>query len=207
MKDTIIQLKMSDFERLEKNNDINITDIIPLKFIADKDIINLQKIMEYRVGFPIGSPSHTQFSKEKMKFFEEAGYVKLLDDIDPFDFEPLAKTINIFKDVKSDNVEHWIEQWRELFPAGSNSNGFRYRGDKQGCLNKMKIFVKNNPKVTKETIFTATKKYVEKFKGNGYMFMKQAHYFIGKDKGSFLLSEIEGLSEKDIETYSFNERL
>lgn len=205
MKDTIIEIRMSDMQRLDKNSDISVSDILILKLINQKDLVNLSKIFEYRVGFPAGTPSHLQFSLQKMKLLENDGYIKLTDPSDPFSFEPLSKLNDIFKNDAEDNVENWIEDWRDIFPKGINSGGFRYRGDRQGCIKNMKWFVKNNPKITKEDIFIATKKYVTRLKNSQYM--KLAHYFIKKDGSSTLSSEVEGLTEQDIKSYSFIERL
>ena len=91
----------------------------------------------------------------------------------------------------------WIDSWRELFPEGSNSAGFRYRGDRADVLNKMIKFVKDHHEYTIEEIFQATKTYVDKFSLTGYAYMQQAHYFIHKrGVGSTLSSECEGLAER-----------
>lgn len=97
---------------------------------------------------------------------------------------------------RGDSVKYWIEEWRELFPAGVNSGGYRYRGDKKEVLKKMIKFVDSND-YTKEEIFKATKNYVERFSLRGYNYMQMAHYFIEKQgAGSTLSSECEGLREK-----------
>jgi len=206
MKDTIIEIRMSDLERLDKNSDVTISDILMLKLISQKDLVNLSKVFEYRVGFPSGTPAHFQFALQKMQLLQSDGYIKLTDPSNPFSFEPLSKLADVFKDDSEENVENWIEDWRNIFPEGKKPGGnFRYRGDKQGCLKNMKWFVKTNPKVTKDEIFTATRKYVKRMKHSQYI--KLANYFIKKEGGSLLSSEIEGLTEQDIENYSFTERL
>jgi len=205
MKDIIIEIRMSDLERLDRNSDVSTSDILILKLINQKDLVNISKIFEYRVGFPANTPTHLQFSLQKMKLFENDGYIKLTDLNDPFSFEPLSKLNDVFKNDDEDSVQNWIEEWREIFPKGSNSSGFRYRGDKQGCIKKMKVFLRKNNEVTKDQIITATAKYVEKHRYG--KFMQQAHYFIEKNGASALLGEVESLSEEDYVNYSFNERL
>ena len=206
MKDKIIEIRMLDIERLNNNSDISISDIIMLKLINEKDLINLSKLFEYRVGFPMNTPSHLQFTLQKMKLLEQDEYIKLTDSSDPFSFEPLSKLNDIFENACEDSIESWIEDWRNIFPKGTKPGGqFRYRGDKQGCLKNMKWLVKTNPKITVDEIFLATRKYVEKMKHSQYI--KLANYFIKKEGGSLLLSQIEGLTEKDTETYSFTQRL
>jgi hypothetical protein len=126
------------------------------------------------------------------------GYIKLIEDDG---VELRQKTLDLFSIVNS-NASNWIEDWRKIFPAGSNADGFRYRGDKQGCLRKMNKFLKNHRAVSKEIIFTATKKYIERYKLKNYAYSKQAHYFIEKDGVSTLASEIESLMENEQQSTS-----
>ena len=96
-------------------------------------------------------------------------------------------------------VHTWIDIWREIFPPGSNTGGYRYRGNRLEALKKMTKFV-DLYDFTNEEIFQATKNYVDKFALKGYMYMQQAHYFIEKkDSGSTLASECEGVRERDVE--------
>lgn len=120
---------------------------------------------------------------EYLHLLEEKLYIKLGEKI-----ELRQKTILLF-DLSNNKVEDWIEEWREIFPEGSNENGFRYRGDKGECLSKMKRFVKVHKNITKEEIFNATKLYVSKFSQQGFKFMSQAHYFIHKQGSGSLLEQ------------------
>lgn len=100
------------------------------------------------------------------------------------------------KKKKDLDVHKWYPYWREIFPQGSNSSGYRYRGNNLEGLKKMVKFV-DTYDFTKEEIFQATKNYVERFAIRGYAYMQQAHYFIEKkDSGSSLAAECEGLREK-----------
>jgi hypothetical protein len=114
-------------------------------------------------------------------------------------------TKNKSKGAVSD-VNLWFDEWRNLFPEGVNNGGFRYRGNRLEGLKKMIKFVSLNP-YSKEEIFEATKKYVERFAQKGYMYMLLAHYFIEKkDTGSTLESECETLREtgsKPVETPNY----
>jgi len=97
---------------------------------------------------------------------------------------------------KQSDIHLWIDTWREIFPNGVNTGGYRYRGSRAESLKKMIKFVANN-KYTKEEIIKATQNYVNRFSLKGYAYMQQAHYFIDKkDSGSTLASECEGLSEQ-----------
>ena len=103
------------------------------------------------------------------------------------------------------NVQSWIDQCRNIFPEGVNNAGYRYRGSRLEVLKKMIKFVASNS-YSKEEIFEATKRYVERFSFRGYAYMQQAHYFIDKkDTGSNLASECESLREtKSLQTVNTN---
>ncbi len=125
---------------------------------------------------------------------QKEGYIKLDEDFKPI----LRKKALDLKgnDKKNPKVRanNILDKFRELFPTGSNNGGYRYRGDKQGCLNKLELFFKDNPDYTDEEVLQATKNYIDRFKPT-YQGMRQAHYFIKKDKVSDLLGELEGLNE------------
>lgn len=105
------------------------------------------------------------------------------------------KKIHTSKDIKE-----WIDSWREIFPEGINTGGFRYRGDKAEVIKKMIKFV-NTYDYSIDQIFQATRDYVERFSLKGYAYMQQAHYFIEKrGVGSTLNAECESLNEKSNET-------
>lgn len=123
------------------------------------------------------------------------GYVKIIED----GVELRQKTLDLFK-ITNVNASDWIDEWRKIFPAGSNTGGFRYRGDKQGCLKKMNKFLKDHRAVSKEEIIIATKKYVERYKLKNFTYMKQAHFFIEKEGLSTLASEIESINENEYES-------
>jgi len=135
---------------------------------------------------------------------ERTGYIKKYGTA-PFEItlrrsgeEFFAKYVKKPKKKKESDVYLWFDSWRNLFPEGSNTAGYRYRGNRLEGLKKMTKFAELYPEFTKEEIFQATKNYVDKFAIRGYNYMQQAHYFIEKkDSGSTLASECEGLKEKD----------
>ena len=137
-----------------------------------------------------------------IKYLEERGYVKKYGPA-PTDItmrkigeDLFKKYIGTKKKKKVNDTHVWFDAWRTLFPEGSNTAGYRYRGSRLEGLKKMTKFV-DSYDYTKEEIFQATKNYVERFAIRGYAFMQQAHYFIDKkDTGSALASELEGLEEQ-----------
>jgi len=195
MADREIKFMFSEYIKFLTNITIDV-DFTTLKIISLKDpdlIESLSKSFRNEKDLPI-----------LMDQLEFIGYIKKTGD-KLMDYELRHKMKEIFKPAPS-GVADWIEDWRSLFPKGSNRSGYRYRGDKQGCIKKMIKFVKNNPSIKRSEIFAATKKYIHKFRDD-YTYMKLAHYFIEKDGNSTLLSEIEGLSEDQIEEFNFVNRL
>lgn len=140
-----------------------------------------------------------------IKYLETVGFIKQHGE-QPTDITLRKSAEDLFnkyygkKKIKKKNDVHtWFTLWREIFPAGSNTSGYRYRGNNLEGLKKMTKFV-DTYDFTKEEIFQATKNYVDKFALKGYMYMQQAHYFIEKkDSGSTLASECEGVRECGVE--------
>lgn len=122
---------------------------------------------------------------------ETNGYVKITGPDKNTDFIIRKKTVSLFG---QNNVNDWYEEWRNLFPAGTNASGYHYRGNKGEVLLKLTKFVEKNPKYSKEEIMTATKNYISRCSRlNSYMML--AHYFIHKKEvGSTLLTELENIS-------------
>lgn len=136
----------------------------------------------------------------RVRFLELGGYVKWHGP-NPTDISLRNKGEELFaklskrKHKPADDVHLWIDEWRALFPEGVNNAGYRYRGNKLEVQKKMIKFV-NNYDYSKEEIFQATKRYIDRFAVKGYNYMQQAHYFIEKkDAGSTLASECETLKE------------
>lgn len=134
-----------------------------------------------------------------LNLLESQGYVKWHGDRGR-DISLRKKGEDLFSKLskRKKNIpdpKFWIEEWRKIFPEGVNTAGYRYRGNRLEVLKKMTKFVALYD-FSKEEIFEATRKYVERFSVRGYNYMQQAHYFIEKkDAGSSLASECETLRE------------
>lgn len=199
MADKEIKFMFSELEKYKKHM-ISQIDFIFIKLVALKDQDLLEKYKKL-----LNDSNTTQRYIELLTQLESEGFIKIIDD--DLNYELRPKMYELFKTASAD-ISSWIEEWRKLFPRGSNRIGYRYRGDKQGCIKKMNKFVKNNPSIKRAEIFAATKKYIKTFESKGsFEYMKLANYFIEKDGNSTLLSEIEGLSEDMIEEFNFVERL
>lgn len=164
---------------------INI-DKIYQKGLTPTYYVLLLSLYSKEINFP------WEIKKDHLLFLQKLGYIKITVD-GPI----LTGKFNIdFKNtINTLDVENWIEEWRNLFPAKVESGGRPVKGSKQGCIKKMKSFLKNNPEVTKEEIFEATRIYVFDRKRNDYKFMVTADYFIEKNNVSLLESLIEKFKE------------
>lgn len=125
---------------------------------------------------------------------EKLGYLKVTEE------GPILrkKCDEMFKKgVPSDeSVDAWIEEWRDIFPKGVKSGNRPVRGDKKGVITKLKAFVKNNPKVTKDQIIEATKQYVFDSSLKHYNYMICADYFISKNGSSMLGAMVEDIEDR-----------
>ena len=108
------------------------------------------------------------------------------------------KGLTLFKENTSPGlVNDWIEDWRNLWPSGVKAGSRLVKGDKNGCLTKMKTFVKRNPEYTKEQIIEATRLYLFERKLANWFMITSADYFIEKNGVSMLAAELENLEGKE----------
>ena len=169
-------------------------EAIALKLL-DKGDKEALKIYFYSILYADKTAEEAKLAiQEDFRYYQHRGYIKLIDPENPIEgYQIRSELSNIFSPGKA-NVEGWIEQWRAIFPKGGDQFG-RYRGDRQGCINKMEKFLENNPKISVEQIFKATRNYVGRHEPINYQGMARAHYFIDKNGMSKLLGEIEQLSD------------
>lgn len=96
-----------------------------------------------------------------------------------------------------EKVEDWIDEWYELWPRGVKSGGnMLVRSDKNGCLNKMRKFVKEYPEYDKGIIIRATKNYLDHLRMNNWAFIQAAHYYISKNNISNLAAACEDVQDR-----------
>ena len=127
--------------------------------------------------------------KEKL---EEDGWVKITHES-----IELRDKFTIFvgqTSAPTDNVSGWIDDWRNLWPPRVKSGGRPVRGDKKGCLSKMKKFVKEYD-YSKDEIMEATRIYLFEKSRESYKYMTCADYFIFKNNSSVLASFCEDIRE------------
>lgn len=186
--------------------------------------IDLEKLMDYKVS--IQQYMFLQFIYQQQqgmfdtylsifdKFFDKdnldilvyQGYLKLNKEELGYRFTNLMITDKFIADfiekpfvskIAKEKVEDWIDEWYELWPRGVKSGGNTLvRSDKNGCLNKMKKFVKTNPSYSKEIILRATKNYLNHLRMNNWSYIQAAHYYIFKNDISNLASACEDVKEQ-----------
>lgn len=99
------------------------------------------------------------------------------------------------EEKESTNIKSLVEEYRNLFPKGTNRDGYPYKGDKQGCVKKMNRFIKLNPEFTPDVILQATQKYINEKRKDNFNYMHLAHYFIEKNGVSALSAFCEQILE------------
>lgn len=186
--------------------------------------IDVEKLMDYNVSFNQYMFLHFIYQKQQAmfdtyisifdKFFDKNSLDQLLDqdylslndvrlgyrfsnmNVTPKFIDHFIEKPFISKLAK-EKVEDWIDEWYELWPKGVKSGGSTLvRSDKNGCLNKMKKFVKTNPQFTKEIILKATKDYLLNLRLKNYAYIQAAHYYIFKNDVSNLAASCEHVLDK-----------
>lgn len=170
---------------------------ITVEQLALLDLIyNSTAEFEYYINsFPEDKKKYLQNLLRRGFIKEEDGLILLEDK----GFEVIQNVKNFNDDLcddlfktHEDEIPNLVEEYRKLF------EGLRLgsMGSKSSCINKMKKFLKYNPKTTKEEIIKATQTYIDSFKGD-YTYLQQADYFINKNEGSRLETWIEEIRKND----------
>lgn len=186
---------LGDYLKVYKEADLTHTSFLLLVLMWEKNNDFLQFVYE----------NNFLLYQNAVKILEEKGYIKQHGaKVEDYTMrktgEELFGYLGKKKKIDQTDINKWIEQWRNLFPVGSNGGGYRYRGNRLEVLKKMTKFMSIYP-YTREEIFEATENYVKRFAVRGYNYMQQAHYFIEKrDSGSNLASECEALKEQTNKT-------
>lgn len=146
------------------------------------------------------------YTKDSLDELKDLGYLGLNEEKLGYRFNNMVVTSKFIEHfiekafiskVAKERVEDWIDEWYELWPKGVKSGGSTLvRSDKNGCLNKMKKFIKVNPQFTKDIIIRATKDYLAHLRMSNYAFIQAAHYYIFKNDVSNLASACEDIKDK-----------
>jgi hypothetical protein len=92
-------------------------------------------------------------------------------------------------EIADRNVEAWIDEFRKGTKQADGSYTGWYKkktaamGNRQWCIDKMKLFFERHPEYTKEDVFNARDLYFRTLKTSygDYQFLQQADYFISKE--------------------------
>lgn len=188
----IIELDLSTFLTISTDNkQFGMFDFILLESLRQDREDAFQLIEKH--------PFSKRLIHSKLNYLESIGFIKIIDEeVEDSWWEKVdlkQAYLNLFPVKRKDDVEEWIELWRSKFPAGVRSGGYPVRGDKQGCIQKMRVFVKKY-KYPKDVIFAATDKYIEAKEKERWAFMQLAHYFISKNGQSTLAMFCEEVVNK-----------
>jgi len=130
---------------------------------------------------PVITNSHTELRNlinteciTKEYVITEKGANILKKAIETFNMETSKKPILV-----SSVLETKVDQYLTLFPKGKLPSGKSARANKKDVIKAFKWFF-DNYDYSWDVILKATAYYVDSFEQNGFKFMRNAHYFIGK---------------------------
>ena len=86
------------------------------------------------------------------------------------------------------NSKEWISEWNNLFPSNIKWNGVNIKSRDEDCEKRMNDFLKRYPEYSKETIFKATKTYLEKQKNENWNYTKRSDTSIFIDPQRYEIS-------------------
>ena len=114
------------------------------------------------------------------------------------------KNIKI-EDLMGQDVEIHLDSYIKTFPTAKLPNGKYARGNKKNILTNFKWFFQNYD-YDWPVILEATRKYVDEYRVNNYMYMRTALYFIRKDDGTRTVhSDLADYCEKIVNNDDFVE--
>ena len=144
-----------------------------------------------------------------LKQLEARGYIERKKEEVIFTQQAENLIVKVTEDLKAttNNIVDWIDEYRSLFPKGVKTGGYPVRGDRNACIKKMQIFMKNNPEYDKDIILEATQKYINRKELEGYKYIQISHYFIYKNNVSNLSSECSALEEETEDDVTFSEEM
>lgn len=168
-------------EYLKKN--LKIVDVVLLNCILRKEY----KLLDYLL-------KNDSVCTISMNLLKKRGIVIIAGN-EHYVTSKEIKGMLLGSEAESIKVTDLVDQYRDLFPKGTNRDGYPYKGDKQGCVKKMNRFIKLNPEFTPDVILQATQKYINEKRKDNFNYMHLAHYFIEKNGVSALSAFCEQILE------------
>lgn len=139
-------------------------------------------------------------SAEMILNLEAKGFIKDQEDgiiLRKKALDLFSKPVTSIPD-KQNELESFVEKYRSLFPQGVKSGNRLVKGDKHGCLSKLKNFKLKYPEYSQDEILEATKVYIDLCRKRNYDKMTSADYFVEKDKVSMLAGYLEDIRVRGI---------
>lgn len=122
--------------------------------------------------FSVIAPMHLQSLYEKRYILSEGPYdLKSLGDI----AVSTTKSRALFGELSTS--ASWIDEYRELFKGKKIGS----MGSRSACIVKMDRFLSQYP-YTKAVVISATERYINSQREQGYKFLQRADYFIFKNE-------------------------
>lgn len=120
-------------------------------------------------------------------------YLKIQGE-EPNDVFIRQEAYEFFNTSKVD-IEALALEMRALFPAGVKTGGYSVKSHPRTIEVKLKKFLKEYPKFTKQNILDATTNYINDRRKYNWAYMKAIHYYISKDGISTLAADCLALSD------------
>jgi hypothetical protein len=188
----LLALYRNDYDFLDKLDDSN----------KDRKMILLYRDLVYK-GYLLENEDAEDGSNVHFSLSDKS--IKLIDSLNEQEVEtPVIKLVEgggakqkekeVIVDPSFQDVEDWIKDWITLFPIRAVGHSYPLRTGKGVCANKMRMFMKNNPLITKQQIFDATKLYLKDEDKRGWQYTQMAGNFISKSesgRGSIRNSTLE----------------
>lgn len=167
----VIMYKLYKEEEIEKYVLEYKIPLVELRYLVRKGLVNIPQI---NTTINLKSVTLTELGVQTIE--------QLM--LETTDAKIPSKAIEEKVPIERLELEEWIEEWRDMFSSKKVGAG----GNKQGVYKKMQTFLKENPTITKDEIFSATDMYFQSLDNTKYM--QQADYFIYKGTGKDISSRL-----------------
>lgn len=158
-----------DFNLLAEQN-LSIDEFLVLIHLENtiyNNSLNILKPLEEKQFIKI-------INNEKILIREKGKILLELVSIETLNSSNNKKTLKKSERIINQEVESLVKEYRSLWKGLKPGS----MGSEQGCKDKLKRWMLNNPQYTKEDILKAAKTYIKSL--NNYNYLQQADYFIYK---------------------------
>jgi hypothetical protein len=137
--------------------------------LSDSDVINKYNVETMDVFY------------KRLKLTTKAKeIVKIINDV-----KKVSNPTQSTQPIMNTNVESWIDEYRHKWVRDGKMLKATAIGNKQTCIDKMKVFMETYPQYSKETILWAAERYISDHLAQNFgnaTYLITAPYFIKREK-------------------------